>query len=85
MRGRAVPQRGPAGSPSLSGLVPPAPRLAFSIDLGIAQTIVQNPWKTVLVTKIVAVGAFGAFPLRIAVIFQADADFEVKLAVDSYS
>ena len=40
--GRAVPQRGPAGSPSLSGLVPPAPRLAFSIDLGIAQTIVQH-------------------------------------------
>ena len=34
--------------------------------------------------KIVAVGAFGAFPLRIAVIFQADADFEVKSAVDSY-
>ena len=67
------PHRRPAGSPSLSGLVPPAPRLAFSIDLGIAQTIVQNPWKTVLVTKIVAVGAFGAFPLPIAVTFCADA------------
>ena len=40
--------------------------------------------KTFLVTKRVAVGAFGAFPLRIAVIFQADADFEVKSAVDSY-
>ena len=40
--------------------------------------------KTFLVTKMVAVGAFGAFPLRIAVIFQADADFEVKSAVDSY-
>ena len=40
--------------------------------------------KTVLVTKRVAVGAFGAFPLRIAVIFHADADFEIKSAVDSY-
>ena len=40
--------------------------------------------KTVLVMKIVAMGAFGAFPLRIAIIFQADADFEVKSAVDSY-
>ena len=40
--------------------------------------------KTVLVMKIVAVGAFGVFPLRIAVIFQADADFEVKSAVASY-
>ena len=37
-----------------------------------------------MVTKIVAVGAFGAFPLRIAVIVQADADFEVKSAVASY-
>ena len=34
--------------------------------------------------KIIAVSAFGAFPLRIVVIFQADADFEVKLAVASY-
>ena len=34
--------------------------------------------------KIAAVGAFGAFPLRIAVIFQADADFEVKSVVASY-
>ena len=40
--------------------------------------------KTCLVTKRVAVGAFGAFPLRIAVIFHADADFEVKSGVDSY-
>ena len=40
--------------------------------------------KTFLVTKRVAVGAFGAFPLRIAVIFHADADFEVKSGVDSY-
>ena len=40
--------------------------------------------KTFLVTKRVAVGAFGAFPLRIAVIFQADADFEVKSGVVSY-
>ena len=28
--------------------------------------------------------AFEAFPLRIAVIFHADADFEVKSAVDAY-
>ena len=40
--------------------------------------------KNVLVMKIVAEGALGAFPLRIAVIFQADADFEVKSAVASY-
>ena len=40
--------------------------------------------KPLLVMKIVAVAAFGAFPLRSAVIFQADADFEVKSAVDSY-
>ena len=40
--------------------------------------------KTFLVMKIVAVGAFGAFPLPIAVIFQADADFEVKSGVASY-
>ena len=47
--------------------------------------------KTFFVMKIVAVvafgvavGAFGAFPLRIVVIFQADADFEVKSAVDNY-
>ena len=40
--------------------------------------------KSVLVTKRVAMRAFVAFPLRIAVIFQADADFEVKSAVASY-
>ena len=40
--------------------------------------------KTFFVTKRVAVGAFGAFPLRIAIIFQAGADFEVKSGVDSY-
>ena len=40
--------------------------------------------KTCLVTKRVAVRAFGAFPLRIAVIFHADADFEIKSGVDSY-
>ena len=40
--------------------------------------------KTFLVTKRVAMRAFGAFPVRIAVIFHADADFEVKSDVGSY-
>ena len=41
-------------------------------------------WKTFLVTKRVAMRAFGAFPVRIAVIFHADADFEVKSDVGNY-
>ena len=40
--------------------------------------------KTVLVTERVAMGAFGAFALWIAAIFQAGADFEVKAAIAIY-
>ena len=45
-----------------------------------------TPWflKTFLVTKRVAVRAFEAFPGRIAVIFYADAESEVKSDVASY-
>ncbi len=41
--------------------------------------------KTFLVMKIVAAGSFGAFPPRIGVIFQADADFEVKSAIGTFA
>ena len=67
-RGRQPPGERRGGS----GQPPPPPRLGG--------TFFENS----LLMKIVAVAAFGAFPLRIAVIFQADADFEVKSAVDSY-
>ena len=45
-----------------------------------------TPWflKTFLVTKRVAVGATEIIPNDFCVIFQADADFEVKSAVASY-
>ena len=39
---------------------------------------------TDLVTKRVAVGAFGTIPICCRGFFQADADFEVKSAVASY-
>ena len=57
-------------------------------DRGTARKLL--PWftplffKTFLIMKIVAVRASVAFPLRIAVIFQAGADFEIKSAVASY-
>ena len=68
----------------------------FSRKMGLGATLVLGvgpgkllpwftPWflKTFLVTKIVAVRAFSLFPARIAVIFQAGAEFEVKSDVAS--
>ena len=69
----------------------------FSRKMGLGATLVLGvgpgkllpwftPWflKTFLVTKRVAVGATEIIPKRIAVIFHADAESEVKSCVASY-